>query len=183
MTTNNPGVALLRMQISTTAQFLKMILQDVTSEQAHWLPPGSANPIGATYVHTVMGTDGVIHGMLQGKLPLFATEWVGKMGISEMPPMPTPETPGMPDWSEWARRVQVDMEAMHQYADAVHAAVDTYLESLTDADLEREVSGFGPMGPSPAGKLISIAALFDTLGHCGEIACLKGYQGLKGYPM
>ena len=61
-------------------------MTDVTPEQAHWIPPGVALPIGASYAHVVVGQDSVINGMLKGGAPLFASSWAGKTGLSELPP-------------------------------------------------------------------------------------------------
>jgi len=32
-------------------------------------------------------------------------------------------------------------------------------------------------------QLLAAGVLGNCLTHCGEISCLKGLQGLKGYPM
>jgi hypothetical protein len=50
-----------------THQFLESTIADVTPEQAHWIPPGNAHPIGATYVHAIMAEDIVINIALKGE--------------------------------------------------------------------------------------------------------------------
>lgn len=179
----NKEVALLREQIKGAMRLLEGTIEGVTAEQAHWVPPGTANPIGANYAHVVIGQDGAIHGLLKKGAPLFATTWGGKVGVSEPPPAPSPGTPGFPDWSKWARSVRIDLPALRSYAQAVYAATDEYLASLSDDDLGRpvDVSALG-LGSMSVKQLLTAGVLGNALTHCGEISCLKGLQGAKGYP-
>jgi len=57
---------------------LEMVMADVTPEQAHWLPTGTANPAGACYAHGVIGEDMLVHNLLRGKPPMFMTTSVGR---------------------------------------------------------------------------------------------------------
>jgi uncharacterized damage-inducible protein DinB len=76
----------------------------------------------------------------------------------------------------------VDLGQLHSYAQAVYAATDEYLGSLSDADLARtiDLSAMG-LGQQSLGWLLSLM-LNNITWHTGEIACLKGLQGKKGYP-
>jgi hypothetical protein len=102
------------------------------------------------------------------------SSYAGKTGASEPPP------PG--DWGAWGRSVRVDMDQMNAYAQAVYAATDAYLVGISDADLERELDlssvGYGAM---PMGGLLNLMS-GHVMMHMGEISCLKGLMGLKGYP-
>jgi hypothetical protein len=182
-TAQNKAISLLREQIQAAHQLLEGTVGDVTPEQAHWSPPGRANPLGANYAHVVISEDATVNGLLRGGVPLFASTWTGKMGLSELPPMPDPSSPGFPDWSEWARRVKVDLAALRNYAQAVYAASDEYLASLTDDELNRPVSlSVLGLGESTVGYVINNGILGNTFSHAGEISCLKGLQGKRGYP-
>jgi hypothetical protein len=77
--------------------------------------------------------------------------------------------------------VQVDVGAMREYANGVYAATDEYLASIADGDLDREID-MGPAGKDPLGRLLTIM-MGNVAWHTGEIACLKGLQGVKGYPV
>ncbi len=175
-------VSLARELLGGATGLLEMVMQDVTDEQLHWIPPGNTNPIGATYAHTVISQDGLIHSQLQKGAPLCASTWADKTGLSELPP---PIAGGdLPDWSEWARSVKIDLAQLRQYAQAVYASTDAYLATLTDEDLEQS-TGFSLLG---LGELTVKMYLFQiALGHvsmhCGEIGCLKGLQGMRGLPM
>lgn len=174
------SVSLLRAQFKNAHDVLEGTLEGVTSAQAHWTPPGVANPLGATYVHVAVSEDGVIGGMLKGGAPLLATAWAGKVGVSELPPMPGPGVEGLPPWNEWARVVQIDLPAVRAYAQAVYAATDNYLASLNDEALNQPLD-LGPLGQYTLGSFLTVM-LSNVTWHTGEISCLKGLQGLKGYP-
>jgi hypothetical protein len=77
----------------------------------------------------------------------------------------------------------MDLPAFNAYAQAVYASIDDYLASLDDEAMERmiDLSSIG-MGERKSGFVLSMILLGDTFSHCGEISCLKGLQGLKGYP-
>jgi hypothetical protein len=77
--------------------------------------------------------------------------------------------------------VQVDVATMREYANATYAATDEYLTSIGDAELTREID-MGPAGRFPLGQLLTIM-MGNVAWHTGEIACLKGLQGAKGYPV
>lgn len=183
MSTETKVISLLREQLQGAHQFLEGVLEGVTADQTNWSPPGLANPLGATYAHIVITEDGIINGSIRGAAPLFASAWAGKTGFDTPPPSPNPEQPGIPDWSGWARQVQVELPALREYAQAVYAASEAHLAALSDADLNRSIdlSALG-LGERTVGQLLN-TILANTHWHTGEISCLKGLQGLKGYPI
>ena len=176
-------ISLLREMMKNVNELLEGTMADVTPEQAHWIPPGVANPIGANYAHVVLSRDGAVNGMFKGGVPLFAAGWAGKTGVSELPPAPDPGKPGFPDWSGWSRKARVDLPAMRKYAKAVYAASDEFLATLSPEDLERPVdlTAVG-LGKSTMGFVINNGIVGNASTHCGEISCLKGQQGKRGYP-
>lgn len=166
--------SVLRQQLKDAHGWLDATLQGVTADQLHWKPPGKANTIGASYAHVVLSEDMVVNTMLKGGKPMCATSWAGKTGLSEVPSNPEQS------WFDWGRRVKVDLPALQKYAQAVQANSDAYIASLKEADLERKVAS--PLGTM---SVLAIVSNFVT-GHvhdfAGEVSCLKGLQGLKGYP-
>lgn len=173
------ATSLLRKQFQAAHGWLEGTMKGVTPQQAQWSPPGKANPLGATYAHIILSEDAMVNGIVNGGAPLFATTWAGKTGLSEMPPSPSDAQP----WDAWARRVRIDLPALQQYAQAVYAASDKCLASLPPEALNRTVdlSAFGMGQESVANFLGSIAAA-HIRDHSGEISCLKGLQGEKGFP-
>jgi hypothetical protein len=181
--TEKKVVSFFREQLQAAHGLLEGTVSDVTSEQAHWSPQGNAMPLGALYAHVVLSEDGTVNGLFKKGMPLFAGAWANKTGVSELPPMPNPEAPGFPDWTEWSRRVKVDLAALRQYAEAVYGATDEYLASLTDDDLNSPVDLSAlELGEKTLGYVLINGVLGNAFTHCGEISCLKGMQGLQGYP-
>jgi hypothetical protein len=174
-TEQNKASALLRQQFTLGHEFLEGTVQGVTAEQAHWTPPGRGMPLGAHYAHVVVSEDMLINGLLKGSAPVAATTWAGKTGLSELPPQ-------APPWNDWAGQVQIDLPALHSYAQAIYEATDGYLASLTDAALDQtmDLSALG-FGQQTLGWFLSVL-VFNVHTHTGEIACVKGLQGLQGYP-
>ena len=78
-------------------------------------------------------------------------------------------------------RVLEHLDALRDYSQAVQTSVDQVLVSLSDADLNRKVET--PFGTNTVLFLINNALIGHTHGHTGEISCLKGLQGVKGYPV
>ena len=171
------AIDLVRQQYKQAHGLLEATMKDVTAEQAHWAPPGVANPLGASYIHVVSAEDALVNGMVRKQALLAATSFAGKIGTSEPPPGPGP---GL---DAWARRVKVDLDQARGYAEAVYAATDEYLASLSSADLDTpmDMSGFG-MGEQPRSTLLAGIIIQHINNHLGEISCLKGLQGAKGYP-
>ena len=172
------STVLIREQMESGHGFLEMTLADVTTEQLGWLPPGKANPLGATFAHLVLGEDFLINGMLRGAAPLAAAAFAGKTGLGEMAP-----APGQGDWGEWGRRVKIDLGPLRAYAKAVFGATDVYLGALSPADLDRQIdlSALG-LGNHSLAWVLTNGGVGHVYGHMGEIACLKGLQGARGYP-
>lgn len=136
------------------------------------LPGATIGSIASAYAHIVFAEDGIVHGMIQGKPTLYESQnWGSKIGVAN---------PGNMMTLDWAKGVKMDLSAFSPYVKAVYAATDAFLAGLSDADLQRKVQ-------SPAGEQTVEWALVTILathlpGHAGEIAALKGVQGLKGLP-
>jgi len=173
-------VALLRDHLKDAHSLLEAVMADVTPEAAHWIPPGQANPVGATYAHVVLTEDRIINGAIQRGTPLYDGAWAGKTGLSELMPS---RGEAWKDYANWTRRLQVDLPALRTYAAAVYAASDAYLAGLTPDDLARprDLSGVG-MGQVTLAWILSREVIGHTDNITGEISCLKGLQGQKGYP-
>jgi hypothetical protein len=194
-------VELIHFSLGTAFEQWELLVKDLTQEQADWLPPGNANPVGSLYWHIVAYVDQVVHewcmapfghttieewfeakrakhelGM--GQAPLrHAAGWQEKVVIT-LPP----ENPEDPYWD--ARNVReglrVDLPALHDYARATAQTLLSWVASLTPEDLERTIPT--PIGDYTLGPFLEFFVIWHINVHCGEIAALKGCQGLKGYP-
>lgn len=145
-------------------------MKDMTPELFNWAPPGTANTISATFVHFMHTEDHFIQGIIQG----ISTVWKNG-GWSEKTGIPKP--PGIgEDWSEFKHK-QIDLQPLLDYKMAVWAATDSYLTNLSEEELARMVKFAG--GERTVAEML-ILCVSQAHGHMGEIAALKGIQGVKG---
>lgn len=176
---------LLRDQLRQAHEFLDSAAADVTEDQAHWQPAGLANPLGATYAHVLFGEDAFI-AALGGRTPLFADGWQGRTGVSEAPPLSEPGSilPLQQHWHGWGQQVRVELPVLRNYGRAVYQSADDYLAALSAGDLERpiDLSAAG-LGERSLAWVLSAGLVGHVLSHWGEIVCLKGLQGSRGFPI
>jgi hypothetical protein len=191
-------VELIHFSLERAFDHLDQLVSDLTQEQADWLPPGNANPIGALYWHTIAYVDQLVHewcmapfrdiaieqwfearhDLAMGQTPLrHSAGWKDKV-VSAFPP----ENPEDPYWEIRVARegLQLNLLALHDYAHATTQALLDWVASLTPADLEREIPT--PFGDFNQGQFLEYFIVWHINVHCGEISAIKGCQGLKGYP-
>lgn len=146
---------------------------DLTDAQFNWTPPGRANSIAVTLLHAFGIEDAFIQGKLLQQPQLWESGgWGAKVGMAEIPNL----------GNAWAgtRAVTLAKEPVLAYGQAVQAATERYLATLTADMLDLPVQ----MGPrmGTAADLLSILVIHN-ISHSGEIAALKGIQGLQGQPV
>ena len=164
----------LREQAVSAWDWLETTVSDVTEDQANWWPPGTANSIGATYLHVVINPDVEINRLLYGREPIVESGWQGDIGQG------AGYDPARFD--VWTRGVRVQWERLHEYGHAVHAWLVGSLGELTEEDLERPVDmSRAGLGMWKGRDLYVLHGFSHIYMHGGEIACLKGLQGAKGY--
>jgi len=151
--------ALLRWQFRLAHAFLEAAIERLPPEAIHRCPHGREASPGACYAQGVFCEDLSVNGVLAAGKPLALSTWVGRTGLSEMPPLA-----GSTAWCAWARRVRLDEAKLRPYARAVYASTDAYIAALPDDALD------------PARGEISaclLSAILLTLSmRRGEIACL-----------
>jgi hypothetical protein len=169
-------VELLQFSLGNAFGILGQVTADLTQEQADWQPPGIANPIGAMYWHTITAADDVVYGWALGQEPLRQRDGWDDRALTIS--VPEPEHGG--DWAAYMRTIRVDLPMLHEYAQAVHGALQGWLGGLTPEDLERTLET--PIGKLSLGQLLETFVIWHINAHCGEISALKGCQGAMGYP-
>ncbi len=149
--------ALLRWQLQLTHELLDGAIGPLSTEAVRRRPPGAAARAAACYAQGLLCEDLSVNGVLAAGKPLALSTWVGRTGVSELPPLAGPT-----DWHGWSRRVRLDLARLRPYAGAVYAATDAYLAGLTDAAFE------------PVPECLLTALLLTLSMRRGEIACLLG---------
>ncbi|HKW21765.1 MAG TPA: hypothetical protein VJO13_10345 [Ktedonobacterales bacterium] len=151
---------LLRWQFRLMHRLLDMAGDEISAEQSRGRSPGIIARAGACYAQIAVCEDVSVHSALAVGLPLALTNWAGRTGLSELPPLVGPI-----DWRAWTCRVQLaDVAALRAYAQAVHMMTDTCLAALADDALDP------PHDALPA-RLLGALLLTMAMRH-GEIACL-----------
>jgi hypothetical protein len=167
--------ALIRQQLSGAHDILEQVIADCSQATLDRAYPGATiTNIGSIYAHIIFAEDGIVQGMLDKKAPLYQSQgWGARLNVKMSPN-------AMLD-PAWAREVRLDLASFREYAKTVYAATDAYVARLGDADLERRVdTGF--IGEQTTAFVLTNVCVWHVGEHTGEIAALKGIQGLKGLP-
>jgi hypothetical protein len=139
----------------------------MTDEQYNHAPSGTANSPAKSHVHALTSMDFFINGIIAGK-PLHWSEFAPQHGL-----------PGNP-MEIWGHSGTIKLEAMQGYATKVKDAVMGYVGTLSDADLDRQIETQF-FGTQTVAWILQLGVIHLT-GHAGEMAAVKGIQGLKGLP-
>ena len=160
-------------QIAGARRLFDAAMQDTTDDQLNWTPPAdTVNPISVTALHVLGSEDVFIQQILLGQPRLWESEgWANKIGVAEPPGRGG-------GWAE-VRNATISVEAVLAYQAALRAATDAYLAALTAEELDRPVNVMG--GQRPVATVLTLLA-HHACSHAGEIATVKGMQGIKGLP-
>jgi DinB superfamily len=167
-------VDVLRRQAKNAWDWFEKTANDVSAELSNWWPPGTANSIGATYLHVVINTDVEINRLILRREPLVESRWDGDVGQGF--------AYDADDFDQWVRDVAVDWDRLREYGREVHKTFVKSLDELTDDQLHVAVD----MTRSGLGMWLG-RDLYELHGHGhpyihgGEIAVLKGLQGAIGW--
>ena len=169
------AVSLLSQQIRSAHEVVEGTVADLTAEQAQWDPAGKAVAAAPLFVHLASGED-LFLNMMTGRQPLAMGAYAGETGISE----PYPVQGG---YDEWAKRVKIDLPQLRGYVQAVFKNTEDYVAGLTPEGLDKELDlSSAGLGKMSLGAFITMTSVIHPSNHIGEISCLKGLQGAKGYP-
>jgi hypothetical protein len=160
-------VTFARKALEQSFGLFNVVADGMTTEQYNWKPEGTANVIARSHVHAMSSVDFFITGTLQGA-PM---TWPTFAQANGLPANPT---------EIWGHTGDIDLAAMKEYQAQVQRSALEYVGSMNDADFDREVET--PFfGKKTAAFLIGLTCV-HVVGHAGDIAAIKGLQGLKGLP-
>jgi len=150
-----------------------VVMNESSFEQFNWKPPGTMNPISTIFLHIINAEDFHIHTILQGRPRIWETAgWNEKIGLAAPPGRGR-------NWEE-AKARQLLQNDLANYQSSVRKGTDEYLASLTNNKLNGKVSFVG--GERQVAEVIA-SLIIHVASHTGEIAALKGIQGVKGLPL
>jgi uncharacterized damage-inducible protein DinB len=162
----------IQQQMDRVRRDTRAVLQGITDEQLNWPPPGTVSPISTILIHMLAAEDYFIQTLIRGQAPYWAVqEWGGKIGV------PAPPAQGG-NWDEF-KTVKISLAPVLAYAEAIRVATDAYLAQLTAEELERRVVFHGD--ELPVAQVLMILVSHSAC-HTGEMAAIKGMQGIQGLP-
>ena len=148
-----------------------MVTADLTAALADRELPGACiSRISPIMAHAAFGEDLTVNRTLRAAATVFERDgWAARTGIPGPIPAMTPE------WLAAA----FDIGGLKAYAAAVFESTDRFLASAQESELKRMASS--PLGTEVTGaELLSSFNLLHLMLHTGEIAALKGAQGVPG---
>ncbi len=167
------------------AEFMKELLDDneyvlmnalegLTAEELHRQPDPDSNPIGWLMWHLSRTQDRLV-AVVQGlEEEWFSGSWYEKFGRD---PNPRGRDTGRGQTPEEMRAFRApNVATLSAYYEKVRARTNAFLDSLTDADLERPVP---KPGASATGETVPMTErlsdlIRDNVQHTGQIAYLRG---------
>lgn len=154
-------------QLESVFGLLNTCADGMDEAQYNHQPEGTCNRIAQQHVHTVSAIDFFINTLAAG----------GEAGWPAVA-----EQHGFPanPLEIWKHDGAISPAAIKEYAADVQRRALEYLGTLTGADLDRVIDTQF-FGKQTVAFLLQLAAT-HTAGHAGDIAAIKGIQGLKGLP-
>jgi hypothetical protein len=149
-------------------------IRDLTHEQMSWRANDRGHPISFILWHYVRTEDNIIQFVLQRKPTVWMEGgWDKKFGLHA-----TAQGTGMSLADAQGLRLE-PKEEFETYMRAVWDATDAFLASADDEFLQQKTT-VKPLGEMPIQNAIGNMCLTHGFTHLGEIAHLRGLQGLKG---
>ena len=147
---------------------VRAVVEDLPAEKLVERPGPDANTIGWLLWHLARVQDHHVAELTGSEQVWAGGDWAARVGLE-----PDPDNTGYGHSSEEVGRVRpVDGSALVDYLDAVQARTVTFLEGLSDGDLDRVVDRRWDPPVTMGVRLVSIAD--DSLQHVGQAAYVKG---------
>ncbi len=140
-------------------------------------PNEDSNSMSWLIWHMARVADRFIHFRFMGKPQIWTVDaWHEKFDMAA-----DPHDFGMGWTNEQAAAWQAPPKKVFMsYFDTVNSAVASYLRSMSEADLMREINWTAPTATMPVGEALSIL-VWDNIVHGGQVAYLRGYYRGTGW--
>jgi len=164
----------------------ELLVRDLTPDQLAWQPETHDTSIAFAIWHAYRAEDDILHGLLGIGPSVYASQgWAERLPVSE-----TGVTPfGNGLSREQIGRLQLDTDALLEYAKCVGERITSYLDRLSDDDAASQVSlpFFADVYPMLTSMTKAEVVAFFSIGHVsehlGEVQFVKGLLGMKGAPL
>ena len=157
----------VKLQTEQAFGLLKMASDGMDDAQYNLDGPGTCNAAAKSHVHALTSFDFFVLNKAKGAEMI----WPGFATKNGLPPNPM---------EIWGHSANISGAAMKDYAEQVEKATLDYIGTISDTDLDRQVDTQF-FGMQNVAYLLQLAAMHAT-GHAGDVAAVKGSQGLKGLP-
>lgn len=159
--------AFAKLSLEQAFGLLGAVLKDTPDDQYNFDPPGTANAAAKTHVHIVSAVDFFINSIVGGGTP----SWGAFAAEHGLPANPT---------EIWTHTGAIALDPMREWTNKVNSSALEVVSKLSDGDFDT-VKDTPMFGKQTVAFLVQLAAL-HTNGHTGDIATIKGVQGVKGLP-
>lgn len=161
------GVEYAKKQLEQAFGLVNMCVDGMDDAQFNFNPGGTGNSPSKSAMHIAASIDFFVNGSLKGE----AMTWPD-----------VAKRYGLPENSlqVWKFEGQVPVAPIKEYLRDVQKSTLAFVDTLTDADLDREIETQF-FGKQTLAFFLQLGAN-HSVGHAGDIAAVKGMQGLKGLP-
>jgi hypothetical protein len=139
----------------------------MTDEQYNYAAGGTTNTPAKSHIHALTSVEFFVVSLIQGG----KMQWPEIAAANGLPANPM---------EIWAHAAPIPQAPINDYAARVKAAVMSYLDGINDAELDRKISTQF-FGEQTVAWILQLAC-YHAVGHAGDMAAVKGVQGLKGLP-
>lgn len=162
----------LRGQMDFMHQLVGAALVDIDEAQLNWSPPGTLTPISTILLHLAGTEDRFITAIQAAGQTIWQVgNWSSRLGVTSLPVKGG-------DWSEF-KHLSLPLAPLMEYLRSVQSVTRACLASLVEEALTRSIA-FGETS-LPVVDLLSTLVVHGSH-HAGEIASLRGVQGVRGLP-
>jgi hypothetical protein len=153
--------------LESSLGLVNIVMQGITEDQYNWKPEGNLNTVALSHVHICSSVDFFINGIVRGGKPGWSA-FAEKQGLPANPR------------EIFKHGAPVPLSAMQEYEKDTTKAVLDFVGTLKDDDLDRKIDTQF-FGTQSVAWLLQLTGSHSA-GHAGDMASVKGMQGLKGLP-
>jgi uncharacterized damage-inducible protein DinB len=166
--------AIVANALQANAESIDMALDGLADDDLMKRPNDQCNPMGWTLWHQYRVEDRIISAISGQEQAWISDGWHAKFGLAA-----DPNQMGVGDSLEQVMALRPTINALQGYGAAVREKTLACLQSLTPADLDRELPAPGG-GTRKAGDYLG-TLMRDHFHHSGQVCYLRGFLTGKGW--